>query len=150
VYHLYNPFDTLFRVEKNCGCWSISFPAVICSDRRLSIYKIDRWTRQWWTINSESLGCTFDNDKPVRGRLESLCTCQKPDHCVERETRESCSFVANDRADLLLSVQIFVAAKGWPAASPPPILHRCILLRFSLWKCRRVPDFLARDGKSEA
>lgn len=37
---LYNPFDTLFRVEKNCGCWSISFPAVICSDRRLSIYKI--------------------------------------------------------------------------------------------------------------
>ena len=62
------------------------------------------------TINS--LGCTFDNDKPGRRRLESLCACQQADHCVERETRGSCSFVADDRTNLLLSVQIFVAAKG--------------------------------------
>lgn len=55
-----------------------------------------------------SLGCTFDNDKPGRGRLESLCACQQADHCAERE--EEASFVADDRADLL-SAQIFVATK---------------------------------------
>jgi len=33
------------------------------------------------------LGCTFDNDKPDRKRLENLCACQQADHCAERERK---------------------------------------------------------------
>lgn len=44
-----------------------------------------------------SLGCTFDNDKPDRERLENLCAWQKAGHCAERESVGSCSFVVGDR-----------------------------------------------------
>lgn len=80
-----------------------------------------------------SLGCTFDNDKPGRGRLESLCACQQADHCVEREDQRKLLLSRMTELISFYQCRYLQRRKTDPMFFQPPILYLYFITLLSLF-----------------